>query len=39
MVNNIHYVFPFSFNEYVKINGINPNNKPLTITTADSSKL
>jgi len=34
-----HDVFPFSFSEYLEINGVDPNNKLLTATTADRSKL
>lgn len=32
-------VFPFSFSEYLEINGINPGSELLTATTADRSKL
>lgn len=32
-------VFPFSFDEYLEINGINPNNELLTSTTIDRSIL
>lgn len=32
-------VFPFSFEEYLKINGIDPRNELLTATTADRSML
>ncbi len=32
-------VFPFSFAEYLEINGINPNSDLLTATTTDRSKL
>ncbi|MCM1111165.1 MAG: ATP-binding protein [Clostridium sp.] len=32
-------VFPFSFDEYLEINGIDPHNELLTATTADRSKL
>ncbi len=34
-----HDVFPFSFGEYIEINGINPKNELLTATTADRSML
>ncbi len=34
-----HDVFPFSFAEYLEINGVNPNNELLTATTADRSIL
>lgn len=34
-----HEVFPFSFKEYLAINGIDPNNELLTATTADRSML
>jgi len=32
-------VFPFSFDEYLEINGVDPNNELLTATTADRSIL
>ncbi|MCM1490020.1 MAG: ATP-binding protein [Muribaculum sp.] len=34
-----HDVFPFSFDEYLEINGIDPKSELLTATTADRSKL
>lgn len=34
-----HDVFPFSFAEFLEINGINPNSELLTATTADRSIL
>ncbi|MCM1142789.1 MAG: ATP-binding protein [Muribaculum sp.] len=34
-----HDVFPFSFDEYLEINGVNPQSKLLTATTADRSIL
>lgn len=34
-----HDVFPFSFDEYLKINGIDPDSELLTATTADRSML
>ncbi|MCM1170081.1 MAG: ATP-binding protein [Bacteroides sp.] len=34
-----HDVFPFSFGEYLRINGIDPNSKLLTATTADRAIL
>ena len=34
-----HDVFPFSFDEYLEINGVDPNNELLTATTTDRSIL
>lgn len=34
-----HDVFPFSFGEYLEINGMNPDSELLTATTADRSML